>query len=48
LGKLVQSSGWSTAFGALLAVGIAGSAMFLLAWQARAHGYDGPIRDARR
>ncbi|PTX91553.1 MFS transporter [Opitutus sp. ER46] len=40
LGKLVQTSGWDIAFGALLGVGAIGTFMFILAWPAKAHGYD--------
>lgn len=40
LGYLVQHSGWSIAFGALLAVGAVGTFMFILAWRAKAHGYE--------
>jgi phosphoglycerate transporter family protein len=39
LGKLVELHGWETALGALLGVGLAGAAMFLLAWRAKPHGY---------
>jgi len=39
LGKLVQTSGWDAAFGALLAAGALGTLMFILAWPAKAHGY---------
>lgn len=39
LGALVQHSGWSVAFAALLAIGAVGTFMFILAWPARAHGY---------
>ncbi|MBA3848403.1 MAG: MFS transporter [Opitutus sp.] len=40
LGLLVQRYGWNTAFGALLAIGAIGTFMFLLAWPAKAHGYE--------
>jgi OPA family glycerol-3-phosphate transporter-like MFS transporter/OPA family sugar phosphate sensor protein UhpC-like MFS transporter len=40
LGKLVQSSGWDVAFGALLGIGAIGTFMFILAWPAKAHGYE--------
>ncbi len=43
LGKLVQTSGWNVAFGALLGIGTIGTFMFILAWPAKAHGYaSGP------
>jgi phosphoglycerate transporter family protein len=40
LGWLVQRSGWNVAFGALLAIGAMGTFMFILAWPAKAHGYE--------
>ncbi|MBI2512755.1 MAG: MFS transporter [Opitutae bacterium] len=40
LGYLVQRAGWNTAFGALLAIGALGTIMFVLAWPAKAHGYE--------
>jgi sugar phosphate permease len=40
LGLLVQRSGWNAAFGALLAIGAVGTFMFILAWPAKAHGYE--------
>ena len=40
LGWLVQHSGWSTAFGVLLGIGAIGTFMFILAWPAKAHGYE--------
>lgn len=40
LGLLVQRYGWNTAFGALLAIGAVGTFMFILAWPAKAHGYE--------
>ena len=40
LGYLVEKSGWNTALGALLGVGALGAFMFVLAWPAKAHGYD--------
>ena len=44
LGKLVDTSGWNVAFGALLAIGALGTFMFILAWPAKAHGYgDGKV-----
>lgn len=42
LGWLVQTSGWDTAFAALLAMGGLGALMFILAWPAKAHGYSQP------
>lgn len=39
LGLLVQRAGWDVAIGALLAVGIAGTFMFVLTWRAKADGY---------
>jgi phosphoglycerate transporter family protein len=43
LGLLVQTSGWDTAFGALLAIGALGTFMFILAWPAKAHGYGDKV-----
>jgi OPA family glycerol-3-phosphate transporter-like MFS transporter/OPA family sugar phosphate sensor protein UhpC-like MFS transporter len=40
LGLLVQRSGWNVAFGTLLAIGALGTFMFILAWPAKAHGYQ--------
>src|SRR3954467_9707648 len=40
LGYLVEHWGWSLAFGVLLAIGAIGTFMFILAWPAKAHGYD--------
>ena len=40
LGLLVERAGWHVAFGALLALGACGTLMFLLAWPAKAHGYQ--------
>jgi sugar phosphate permease len=40
LGKLVDQAGWNVAFGALLSVGAVGLFMFILAWPAKAHGYE--------
>ena len=40
LGLLVQRSGWNVAFGTLLAIGAIGTFMFILAWPAKAHGYQ--------
>jgi len=39
LGYLAENMGWNYAFGALIAIGITGTTVFLLAWPARAHGY---------
>ena len=39
LGHLAQNLGWNYAFGALIAIGLTGTTVFLLAWPARAHGY---------
>ncbi len=40
LGYVVQHYGWSVGFATLLAIGALGTVMFVLAWPARAHGYD--------
>jgi OPA family glycerol-3-phosphate transporter-like MFS transporter/OPA family sugar phosphate sensor protein UhpC-like MFS transporter len=40
LGYLVEKSGWNTALGALLGIGAVGAFMFVLAWPAKAHGYE--------
>lgn len=40
LGYAVQHYGWDTAFGLLLAMGALGTFCFMLAWSAKAHGYD--------
>lgn len=40
LGFVVQHYGWSVGFGALLAIGALGTFMFILAWPAKAHGYE--------
>jgi phosphoglycerate transporter family protein len=40
LGALVDKSGWHVAFGTLLAVGAIGTFVFILAWPAKAHGYQ--------
>jgi OPA family glycerol-3-phosphate transporter-like MFS transporter/OPA family sugar phosphate sensor protein UhpC-like MFS transporter len=40
VGRLVESYGWNVAFGVLLGVGALGGFMFILAWPAKAHGYD--------
>lgn len=40
LGWTVDNYGWNTAFGLLLAMGTLGTVCFILAWPAKAHGYD--------
>jgi OPA family glycerol-3-phosphate transporter-like MFS transporter/OPA family sugar phosphate sensor protein UhpC-like MFS transporter len=40
LGYVVQHYGWSIGFGTLLAIGAIGLVMFILAWPAKAHGYQ--------
>lgn len=40
LGYVVQHYGWNVGFGALLAMGALGTFMFMLAWSAKAHGYQ--------
>ena len=40
LGLLVQSFGWNYAIGVLIIIAIAGTATFLLAWPAKADGYE--------
>ena len=40
LGSIAHSMGWSYAIGLLIILGIAGSLIFLLAWKAKADGYD--------
>ena len=40
LGYVVQHYGWNTGFGTLLAIGAFGTLMFILAWPAKAHGYN--------
>ncbi len=40
LGLVVQRYGWDVAFGTLLGIGAIGTFMFILAWPAKAHGYD--------
>ena len=40
LGYLAQHFGWDMALGALVGAAATGSLLFLLAWPARAHGYD--------
>ena len=39
LGALSDHFGWSYAFGALVGAGVVGTAIFLLAWRAKADGY---------
>ena len=41
LGFLVQHYGWNAAFVTLMICAAAGTALFLLAWPAKAHGYKG-------
>ena len=43
LGLIVKMYGWNVGFGALLCIGAIGMFMFVLAWPARAHGYDDPV-----
>ena len=40
LGYVVQHHGWNVGFGSLLAIGAVGLFMFILAWPAKAHGYQ--------
>jgi OPA family glycerol-3-phosphate transporter-like MFS transporter/OPA family sugar phosphate sensor protein UhpC-like MFS transporter len=40
LGYIAQHYGWNAAFGALLGLGAIGTFMFILAWPAKAHGYE--------
>lgn len=40
LGYVVEHYGWSIGFGVLLAIGAIGTLMFILAWPAKAHGYQ--------
>jgi phosphoglycerate transporter family protein len=40
LGLLVQKYGWDMGFAGLIVCAVAGTAMFALAWPAKAHGYD--------
>ena len=40
LGIVVQRHGWDVAFGTLLGIGAIGTLMFILAWPAKAHGYE--------
>ena len=40
LGLVVERYGWSIGFGVLLAIGAVGTFMFILAWPAKAHGYQ--------
>jgi OPA family glycerol-3-phosphate transporter-like MFS transporter/OPA family sugar phosphate sensor protein UhpC-like MFS transporter len=39
LGRLVQTHGWNAGLGRLVATGVIGTLLFLLAWPAKAHGY---------
>jgi len=39
LGFLVEHQGWSVALGCLVAVAALGTALFAMAWKAKAHGY---------
>lgn len=39
LGRLVQTHGWNAGLGLLVATGVIGTLLFLLAWPAKAHGY---------
>ncbi|MFN2578830.1 MAG: MFS transporter [Pyrinomonadaceae bacterium] len=41
LGALVQRYGWNVAFAGLVVVAALGSILFAMAWNAKAHGYDG-------
>jgi OPA family glycerol-3-phosphate transporter-like MFS transporter/OPA family sugar phosphate sensor protein UhpC-like MFS transporter len=41
LGYVVEHYGWNIGFGVLLAIGAIGTFMFILAWPAKAHGYQG-------
>lgn len=40
LGKLVEVSGWNAGFIGILIAAIIGTFLFILAWPAKAHGYD--------
>jgi OPA family glycerol-3-phosphate transporter-like MFS transporter/OPA family sugar phosphate sensor protein UhpC-like MFS transporter len=42
LGRLVELHGWDAGLGMLIGVGAFGTFLFLLAWPAKAHGYDEP------
>src|SRR6266513_840530 len=44
LGALVQHYGWNIAFEGLIIVAVLGSILFAMAWKARAHGYDDPVK----
>jgi OPA family glycerol-3-phosphate transporter-like MFS transporter/OPA family sugar phosphate sensor protein UhpC-like MFS transporter len=39
LGYVVQHYGWGTGFAGLVVCGVIGTALFILAWPAKAHGY---------
>ncbi len=39
-GTLAENYGWGYTFGALIGAGVAGTLIFLLAWRAKADGYD--------
>jgi OPA family glycerol-3-phosphate transporter-like MFS transporter/OPA family sugar phosphate sensor protein UhpC-like MFS transporter len=43
LGFLLDKHGWDVSFGALLATGAVGTLMFVMAWPAKAHGYEEAI-----
>ena len=40
LGRLVELRGWDAGFGLLIVAGAIGTLLFLLAWPAKAHGYE--------
>ena len=40
LGLLVQHTGWGVTLATLIAMAIIGTAIFALAWKAKANGYD--------
>ena len=40
LGVLVEAIGWNYAIGVLIIIALAGTAVFALAWRAKADGYD--------
>jgi OPA family glycerol-3-phosphate transporter-like MFS transporter/OPA family sugar phosphate sensor protein UhpC-like MFS transporter len=46
LGYLAGHLGWNYAIGALIGIGIVGTLTFLLAWKARADGYE-PINQTK-
>ena len=41
LGKLVQEKGWGAGFAALVVCAVLGTIVFIIAWPAKANGYDG-------